>query len=376
MSDDRDPNSIYSVHSPGESPSVPPLPDPSETKPFTPSSDLSAQTSGSPPVVPPLPPGSASPEPPQLPPPSVSTSKPAPGQSPGKTENAKKGAAGGLAAIGLAIAKFWGVIVAFLLKFKFLFAAFKLLTFGKILLTSGSLLFSILLYSFAFGWQFAVGFVLMIFVHECGHAFAAMKKGKPISAMIFVPFMGAYVTHKQTDNVTDSAFIAIFGPVAGGVFGLGALYLAYVFQSPFWLALAHISFLINLFNLAPAPILDGGRIASLFSPKLLVPGMAICLAIYWRNPIVWVMMLLSIPNVIYAWKHAHEMEYYRTTSQARWIYGLSYLGLALALGYLSTSTLTSLRQQRDSSIRLKKASLNFSIKTTHNTSHVDLNRRF
>ena len=47
---------------------------------------------------------------------------------------------------------------------------------------------------------------------------------------------------------------------------LGCAALAGATGSPYWLALAHLGFLINLFNLVPFPPLDGSHIAAVFSP--------------------------------------------------------------------------------------------------------------
>src|SRR4051794_9907967 len=92
-------------------------------------------------------------------------------------------------------------LVALLAKLKtiglFLLSAFKYLKLGKILLTSGTMLLSIALYSIAFGWKFAVGFVVCIFIHEMGHVFVAWRQGLPISAPVFIPFMGAVIFNKR-----------------------------------------------------------------------------------------------------------------------------------------------------------------------------------
>ena len=39
---------------------------------------------------------------------------------------------------------------------------------GKIALTGGTMLLSMVVYSFIFGWWYAVGFVLLILFHELG----------------------------------------------------------------------------------------------------------------------------------------------------------------------------------------------------------------
>jgi len=92
--------------------------------------------------------------------------------------------------------KLWAPIAAvgFLFwKLKFLFAAlfkFKLFT------VAGSMLVSIGAYALLWGWQFAVGFVVLLFVHELGHVFEAKRQGLPVSAPLFIPFLGALITLK------------------------------------------------------------------------------------------------------------------------------------------------------------------------------------
>ena len=55
-----------------------------------------------------------------------------------------------------------------------LFAAGKM---GKLLGTGGTMLLSMLVYATIFGWKYAAGFVLLLFIHEMGHYLAARKRG-------------------------------------------------------------------------------------------------------------------------------------------------------------------------------------------------------
>lgn len=40
---------------------------------------------------------------------------------------------------------------------------------GKVFLTGGTMVLSVIAYSWLFGWPYAIGFVALIFVHEMGH---------------------------------------------------------------------------------------------------------------------------------------------------------------------------------------------------------------
>jgi Zn-dependent protease len=148
--------------------------------------------------------------------------------------------------------RIWAPIVAVvgtLAKFSFVF--FK---FASIFIAVGG-------YALIWGWQFAIGFVLLILVHEMGHYVEARLEGVPASLPIFIPFLGAYVTlQHQSLTPWRHAKIALAGPIAGGA---GA---AFVWAwgessgSQLLQALGYVGFLLNLFNLLPIGFLDGGAI--------------------------------------------------------------------------------------------------------------------
>jgi Zn-dependent protease len=130
------------------------------------------------------------------------------------------------------------------------FGAFALKFFGIFISVGG--------YALLWGWQFGVGFVLMILVHEMGHFLEARRQGLHPALPVFVPFMGAYVA------IRDSAFepinntlVALAGPLAGGIAALTAWGLGEAYDSNLLRALAYTGFLLNLINLAPFWILDG-----------------------------------------------------------------------------------------------------------------------
>ena len=250
----------------------------------------------------------------------------------------KGGILGALASVALAIAKIGAPVLLLLSKLKFLLVAFKLLTVGKFLLGGGSMLVSMWVWGLVYGWRFGVGIVLLIFIHECGHAFAAKLRGIPTGIMVFIPLMGAFVTTKRYgQNIVEDAFIGIMGPVFGTLAGLGCLLLYAIVpgHSPIWLVLAQFNFFMNLFNLAPTPPLDGGWITPLFSPKLLAIGAVLLLFLIPLNPFIAVLALMSLPRIIAGWKAKPEdSDYYHATSSDRWKFGAAYLGLAAFLALM------------------------------------------
>jgi Zn-dependent protease len=131
------------------------------------------------------------------------------------------------------------------------FGAFSLKFFGIFLSVGG--------YALIWGWAFAVGLVLMILVHELGHYVEAKRQGLNPALPVFIPFLGAYVAIKDAPfDPWRNAFVSIAGPVAGGVAALAALVAGEAMDSRFLIALGYTGFFLNLFNLVPIGVLDGG----------------------------------------------------------------------------------------------------------------------
>jgi Zn-dependent protease len=159
-----------------------------------------------------------------------------------------------LGPVGLIIWKFKTVALLFFTKFKLLLLG---LTKIKTLL---SMMAFFGVYWAMYGWKFALGFVLSIYVHEMGHVFALRRYGIAASAPMFIPFFGAYIRMNQRPaNVGEDARVGLAGPI----FGLGAAVFAWLCAvatgNPIWYAIAHTGAWINLFNLIPIWQLDGGR---------------------------------------------------------------------------------------------------------------------
>ena len=151
-----------------------------------------------------------------------------------------------------AFKKLWAPIaVAVALIVKFGAAGLK---FGSIFIAVGG-------YALIWGWRFAVGFVLLILAHELGHYLEARRQGLNPSLPVFIPFLGAYVAIKDARvGPWPHAMISIAGPVAGGIAAAGVWVAGDALDSQLLRALAYTGFLLNLFNLIPIGILDGGQI--------------------------------------------------------------------------------------------------------------------
>ena len=122
---------------------------------------------------------------------------------------------------------------------------------------------SVAAYKFWFGsWTFAIGFVLLILVHELGHAVEARRQGLQVSAPTFIPFFGAYVTIRHAGlSPWRNALISLAGPLAGGLAALACWIVGVERDSVMLVVLANIGFLLNAFNMLPIGFLDGGSVS-------------------------------------------------------------------------------------------------------------------
>jgi Zn-dependent protease len=137
--------------------------------------------------------------------------------------------------------------------------AIALAKFSFVLVKFGSIFLAVGLYMLFFRWQFAVGFVLLILLHELGHYLEAKREGLNPKLPVFIPFLGAYVKYSR-GNPWQTARIALAGPILGGVAALVCYLIGRANGSDLFLALGYTGFFLNLINLIPVGILDGGAI--------------------------------------------------------------------------------------------------------------------
>ena len=239
-----------------------------------------------------------------------------------------KKALGPVAVAGALVAKFF-------VKLKFL--VLPLLKFLPILLKSGgTMLLMIWIYTRIWGWQFGVGFVLLLLVHECGHLLVAKKFGLKVGAPVFIPFMGAFIALKEAPrNAWMEACVGIGGPMLGSLGALVCNGLGEIFDAPVFIALAWFGYFLNLFNLTPVGMLDGGRIVTALSRWLWLPGFAVLIWFGWKFPnfVVWLMVLLSLPRIysLFRKRSEEERRYYEVTPAQRWTMSILYFGLIAVL---------------------------------------------
>ena len=238
--------------------------------------------------------------------------------------------------IGTALLAVGALIVKFGAKLKVLLVALPKL---KLLSTSGSMLVSIGAYSLIWGWRFAVGFVLLLLVHELGHVIQLRREGVPASAPLFIPFLGAVVGMKRLpDNALAEARVGLAGPVLGSL-GAAALIPVYLAtDNHFWQALAFTGLFLNLINLLPVLPLDGGRAMAAMAPWMWFVGFAamIGVAVAFPNPVILLILLFAGLETWRRWKQRRagdeaQRAYYRVPPAARLAVAGVYVGLIVAL---------------------------------------------
>lgn len=233
-----------------------------------------------------------------------------------------------------------GTLLAALLfiatKAKFLLSALKGV---KFLGTGVTALLSIGAYALAFGWQFGIGLVVLLFIHEMGHVIALRKYGVKATAPIFIPFLGAFIGMKQLPkNATMEAVVGLGGPVIGSLGALAAWIIYQIDGHPIFLVMTYLGIILNLFNLLPILPLDGGRAVGVLSRWFWVVGFVglVALMFVWPSPIFLLILLFAAPEVWARIRHKpteEEADYYAAPLQERLAVGAAYFGLILVLGF-------------------------------------------
>src|SRR3984893_9524604 len=253
--------------------------------------------------------------------------------SPAPSRNANRGLLGGLFALLLGVFAYGKYVLLFLFKI-------------PALATIGSALVSVAAYSLWGGTWFAVGLVLMIFIHEMGHVVEIRRQGMQATAPIFIPFLGAAIFQRShAQSPMRQAQIGIAGPIAGT---LGATVAFVLYNSTHWNVLllwAYFGFLLNLFNLIPFGMLDGGWILAPVSKWIQVAGLAVLGGLFLANlvsPIVIIVVILGLPVVWQRFRNpALDAQLTAGPAGPRYAMGAAWLALVafVAFGFFQTDSM-------------------------------------
>lgn len=195
------------------------------------------------------------------------------------------------------------IVVGVVLLVKFGAVLLKL----KFVTTLLSMFVSIAAYASIWGLPFAAGLVALMLIHELGHVFELKRQGVPMSAPLFVPFLGAWVgMQRLPDDAGKEASVALAGPILGSVGAAGFWIAGEAMDSDLLIALAFVGFLLNAINLLPFVPLDGGWAAATLHPRL--------------------------------WKRVRDEHTYGLDLGQRFLIGFVYVGLAVALVFACFQT--------------------------------------
>jgi Zn-dependent protease len=226
----------------------------------------------------------------------------------------------------------------------------QLAVLAKVALPLLSILASFGAYALLFGWQFGLGIIVLLFVHEMGHFIVIRGKGLPASLPVFIPLLGAFVAmRKMPLTVRDEAEIGIAGPIAGTVAGVVCLWLYAQLGLEIMLPLAYFSFFLNLLNLIPVSPLDGARVTSAISKWIWPIGLAGMALGAWttHNLLLILLCVIGFFQMIERFRAPENTSYYAISAGARTYITILYFGLVAVLVYASF-TLQPIIQQTGS----------------------------
>lgn len=213
--------------------------------------------------------------------------------------------------------------------------------------------FAVTIAAYTTKWPLAVvvGFVVITLIHEIGHAVAIRAKGLRAGFMVFIPFIGGAVTLKdQPRSVYDDAMIGLAGPFAGTMASLICLQIYKWKHDPLWLLIAFLGFVLNLFNLLPIGMLDGGRISAAVTKWMWVFGGGALVYKVWGqpNPLTIVILVLAAFQVYASIvREKTDKRFFEITPAQRAAVAVLYFALVIFLGhqtYMAYDRLELLRQ--------------------------------
>lgn len=254
--------------------------------------------------------------------------------------------------LGVIALKAKGFLLLFFEKVRLLFVnPFEGFGAMQYAVAGGSFVVTIAAYSTQYPFALVFGFVVITLIHEIGHAIVIRAKGLRAGYMVFIPFIGGAVSLKdQARSVYDDALIGLAGPAAGTAASLICLQIYKWTTDPLWLYIAFLGFGLNLINLVPIGMLDGGRISAAISKWMWVigGGMIVYKVIQQPNPLIIIIAVLAAFQVYASLdREKSDPHYYEITVAQRAAIASLYFALVIFLGHqfwMSLRRLDMLRQ--------------------------------
>jgi Zn-dependent protease len=131
------------------------------------------------------------------------------------------------------------------------------------------------------GMKFGIGFAVLILLHEMGHFIDIKRRGLPAEMPVFLPGLGAYVRWQALGvSLETRSAISLAGPLAGFFTAVACAVLWWQTGNPLWSALARTGAILNLLNLIPVWVLDGGQAVQALSKTERIILLTACLALW------------------------------------------------------------------------------------------------
>ncbi|HXE56071.1 MAG TPA: site-2 protease family protein [Tepidisphaeraceae bacterium] len=216
--------------------------------------------------------------------------------------------------------------------------------------TLGSMVLSAVVYYFLLfrDWPVAIGFVVLMLIHEMGHVFAMRYYRLSASPPIFIPFLGALINLRQNPpNALVESVVGIGGPMLGTIGALICYAIALSTHGDLRIELlivAQLAFILNLFNLLPIPPLDGGRITAAITPWLWIAGLVglgLLMFEEARNDgvfgliIPFLILFYALPRIRMTLRaRGMHIPYYNISKTASWTMAALYISLGVVLVFM------------------------------------------
>jgi Zn-dependent protease len=253
--------------------------------------------------------------------------------------------------LGVAALKMKAFLLLFIEKARLLFVnPFEGFGAMQYAVAGGSFVVTIAAYATKAPLAVAVGCVVITLLHEVGHAVAIRAKGLRTGYMVFIPFIGGAVSLKdQPHSVYDDAIIGLAGPAAGTAASLICLQIYKWTADPLWLLIAFMGFLLNLLNLVPLGMLDGGRISAAVSKWMwVIGGAAVVYKVFQQpNPLIVLIAVLAAFQVYASLnREKNDPHYYEIPGAQRAAIAALYFALVIFLGHQTWMTYSRLELLR------------------------------
>ena len=205
-------------------------------------------------------------------------------------------------------------------------------------------LLSFIVLCLLFGTYTGIAINFLLVFHEVGHYLVARKLGAKPTGIYMIPLLGAATTmEREIKKMKDEAIIAIAGPIFGVISSAIILFIATFTGSTYLFGLAGVNAFINLFQILPLPLLDGGRVTNMI---------ILDTRKYTEYCLVGLQMLVGstcfmfygyiVPLLLGAWSIHNIREEVAKIEAGQKIVGTKKQRIVLALAYVTTTIVLAL----------------------------------